>query len=107
MVSTAEIRLIQILFKLIGNAIENSENPLVSDKRFSCSKVVFFDLKIRKADEKKADANSPKSIPIHAKDNEKFAPELSVKIYKIYTVNTLVSCSIIIEMAGIPVCLQP
>ena len=79
MVSMADIRLMNTLFKLIGNASENRAIPLLSDKNFLVDSIVFFELNKSMADEKKAETNSPMSMPMHTKDNEKLAPILVVQ----------------------------
>ena len=62
-VSTVEIRLTQTLFRLIGKASEIMDNPLLQERDLRIEKFLLSGLSARIKQDKKAEENSPASIP--------------------------------------------
>ena len=83
MVSTEEIKLIQILFRLIGKARDIIAPPFSKESALRMQKSVLSCRIANMKQENNAEENSPTNSPIQIKDNDIFRPDSMERRHKI------------------------
>ena len=82
MVSTEEMKLIQILLRLIGSARDTMDFPLLREMDLRMEKSVFPGRTASIKHENSAEANSPASNPTQIYDREIFSPDSTERRHK-------------------------